>query len=240
MKEVAIFGRHGFIGSALEKELIKREYEVSSFPTPGVEAIFHLAFPTHLPYEKNVDWHTREMISSMLYLMPFCRDNDIKLMWPSSALVYEDEKQTPFKHLKRVIEEMQLIYSDTNILSMRIFPVYGVGENVTAISQWVEAMKKGERPVIYGNGEQTRDFIYIDDVVDTMIDLMENDVKGIVDIGAGKSISFNRIVEVINGVLGTDIVPSYIKRPKGYSKGIECLNPVKTKVSIEEGIRRMV
>jgi nucleoside-diphosphate-sugar epimerase len=126
-----------------------------------------------------------------------------------------------------------------NTLGLRIFPVYGPGEERTVISQWCKAMKKGEQPVIYGNGQQRRDFIYIDDAVNQIISLSEN-TSGIVDVGAGNPVKFRKIVEIINSVLKTDIKPIFAKEPEGYSVGITCHSPLSTQINLENGIRKLL
>ena len=234
--KVCVLGRHGLIGGALEKKLITSGHVVSSYPTKETKLLFHFGSTVHPPFEENPDYHIQEILSSFMYLLPFCRDNGIRFVYPSSALVYE--KNTVFAKCKKIMELYASCYPDT--LGVRIFPVYGPGEHRTAISQWCEAMKRGERPVIYGDGTQERDFIYIDDVVDQITDLVNYEITGIRDVGAGKPVSFNSIVATINKVLGTDLKPIYKEAPKGYSKGIVCERPGVIKVSMEEGIRKIL
>lgn len=236
--KIAIIGRNGFIGSALAKHLTENGFTVTSFPTKETSILFHFGSPVHPPFEENPDYHMQEILNSFMYLLPFCRDNDIKFVYPSSALVYE-EKEIAFTKCKKIMEMYASIYPKT--LGLRIFPVYGPGEKRTAISQWCEAMKKGEQPVIYGDGTQERDFIYIDDVIEQIIMLIfAEEAVGIRDVGAGKPRSFNFIVQTINKVLGKTIEPKYIKAPQNYSKGIVCQNPGVTQVSIQEGVRKII
>jgi len=240
-KKYCILGRHGFIGSALEKEIVLRGGVVTSTPEKGQTAIFNFASPTHIPFEKNPDYFIKETLDSFTYLLPFCRDNKVLLVWASSALVYE--KKDRFTSLKKAIEELQVAYS-TPALCLRVFPVYGTGEGSrpfpTAIYQWCQTMKKGDRPVVFGNGKQKRDFIFIDDLVDNILGLVQKHTVGIIDVGPGKPISFNQIIKEINSVLETNIEPLYIPAPDGYSGGIVCSVPVKTSVSLAEGIRRIL
>lgn len=237
-----ILGRNGFIGSTLAQKIEKQGGQITSTPTKEVKAVFNFASPTHLPFEKNPDYYINSTMSSFMYLLPFCRDNDIPLVWPSSALVYE--KDTPFARLKKTIEELQFAYADAKVLGLRIFPVYGVGEgernHPTAIYQWCQQMKKGESPIVYGDGKQTRDFIYVDDVAENILEMTRNNITGIADVGAGKSISFNEIIGNINDVLQTNIKPTYIPRPSGYSEGIVCQYPVPVKVDMREGVSRII
>lgn len=245
-KLVTVLGRHGFIGSALSKRLERMGAIVSPFPSIGIDFLFNFAGPTHLKFEKNVDYYVNELITEHLYCLNFCK-NQAVYVWPSSALVYETDKKTPFKNCKKAMEELQLAYP-TAAVGLRIFPVYGPGEISklpryrTAIFQFVEQMLRGESPIVYGDGSQARDFIFIDDVIEGILTkAMENSTNNkIVDIGTGTPISFNGIVTAINSVLRTNIRPKYVAAPGGYSKGIQCYNPVKQLFSLEDGIREII
>ena len=74
-------------------------------------------------------------------------------------------------------------------------------------------MQKGKKPVIYGNGEQTRDYIYIKDVVRAAVLAMESKTTGIFNVGTGKRITTNEVVEILNRMLGTSIEPKRIDNP---------------------------
>lgn len=226
-----VIGRHGYLGSALEKKLGK----VDSVPTEDNKVIFYFASPTHVPFEKNPAWHVHTILESFKFLLFFCKKHDIKLVFPSSALVYE--KDILFTQLKREMESMFLA-SGVRGVGLRIFPVYGVNDGRTAIYQWCKAVKEGKRPSVYGDGTQSRDFIYIDDVVDNIIRMSGE--QGIMDLGVGKRTTFNKIVNIIIKEAKSDLVPKYIKSPVGYSDGIICKEPVPTKVSIKQGIRKIL
>lgn len=234
-----ILGRHGFIGSALEKKLLSLGHSVISNPTPDVDILVHLASPTHIEFEKNVPYHMGESIRSFELLLPFCKDNNIHFVFASSALVYEPKKESALRNCKVILEEMAEAYGGKT-LSLRIFPVYGPQEHTTAISQWCKQMKEGKRPEVFGDGTQERDFIYIDDVVDNIIRLSEVRQEGIADVGAGKPISFNEIVQIINNELKTNLLPLYLGVPLGYSKGVTTKRPLPIKVDIHAGIRKVL
>jgi nucleoside-diphosphate-sugar epimerase len=234
MAKYCIIGRKGFIGSALEKGL--GSLNVSSYPTKDTEILFHFGSTVHPPFEENPDFHMNEIITSFLFLLPYCRDHHIRFVYPSSALVYE--KDTTFTKTKKIMELMASCYPDT--LGLRIFPVYGPGEHRTVISQWCAQMKKGMRPVIWGDGNQKRDFIYIDDAVDQILFLAKTGKSGVRDVGVGNPTSFNQIYTTINSVLGTHIQPIYQKSPEGYSKGIVCQRPGDQRVSLINGLKKLL
>lgn len=234
-KTVCVLGHHGFIGRNLVKKL-SETYNVINVPTENCEIVYDFASPTHEGFEANIDYNFNTIIPRMSYLMRFCAQNSIKYVYPSSALVYELDR--PFKTFKEITEKMQTLYP-TNSLALRMFPVYGVGETRTVIYQWCRDIKSNKRPIVFGNGTQKRDFIYIDDVVENIIKLSKIK-KGVVDIGPGKPHTFNEIVKLINEEAHTNLKPKYIKSPIVYSKGIYCKNPVRCKVNLRQGIKKML
>jgi UDP-glucose 4-epimerase len=80
----------------------------------------------------------------------------------------------------------------------------------------LKSIVNNKRPVVYGNGTQSRDFVYIDDVVEAAIRSVERDVVGIVNVGSGKAYSFNEVICCINQSLDKNIEPTYVDKPVNY------------------------
>lgn len=232
MSRVVILGRHGLIGSALAARLS----DVSSYPSRDTKIVYDFASVTHPEFEANPHYHIKQQLNRMADLLPFCYEHGAVYVYPSSALVYE--KDTAFSRFKKTMEQFASCYS-TVTLGLRIFPVYGPGENRTVISQWCRQMANGEAPVVFGDGAQTRDFIYVEDAVDQILSLADKPRyhSQIVDIGSGIRTSFISIVNSINQALGTRIAPQFVCRPSSYSEGIVCEHPMPTKTSVDDGIR---
>jgi UDP-glucose 4-epimerase len=104
-------------------------------------------------------------------------------------------------------------------VGLRYFSVYGPRERAKGnyannISQFIWDMLANRRPVIYGDGTQTRDFTFVEDIVDANILAMKSDVKcDVFNVGTGIATSFNTLLMVINKVLGTEIKPQYVPNP---------------------------
>src|ERR687895_307362 len=108
-------------------------------------------------------------------------------------------------------------------VGLRYFSVFGPNEKhkgrfANNISQFIWDMAENRKsPVIYGDGSQSRDFTFVDDVVQANILAMRkkpNSSSGFVyNVGTGIQTSFNRIIEIINKQLSTDIKPTYTKNP---------------------------
>jgi ADP-L-glycero-D-manno-heptose 6-epimerase len=104
-----------------------------------------------------------------------------------------------------------------HIVGLRYFNVYGMGESkkgrsASVIYQLIQQMKEGSRPKLFFDGEQKRDHVYIKDVVSATI-LATKAGSGIYNVGSGVANSYNRIVDIINEILGQELEPLYSKNP---------------------------
>ena len=233
--KVGITGRNGFIGSALAK----RFKVVYPYPRKDLDILFYFGSPSsNIIFDQNIDYSFNETINGFLNVIQYCRDHKIKLVYPSSATVYN--KNTSYAHCKAILEEIHQAY-DGDVLGFRIFAGYGIedkkGEYASIVYQFCKMMKEGKRPIIFGDGNQTRDFIYIDDIVDNIVNNL--DKTGIIDLGTGVNFSFNEVVDKINRELKTKIKPIYIDKPENYIEETVCKKPCKWNVSLSEGIKKI-
>ena len=90
------------------------------------------------------------------------------------------------------------------------------GSFASPVTLFLKSMIKAERPIVYGDGSQTRDFIYVSDIIDTLLNLAQSDFSGIINVGSGVSRSFRDVIALINQMLGTNIEPEYVGRPSNY------------------------
>jgi len=231
IKETIILGKDGFIGNALSKK--KLPVGIYYFDSPSSNILF----------DENLEWCVRKTVGGFLDLLDRIRKTGEYLVYPSSATIYN--KNTHYAKTKAVLEELIDIYSlRDQTLGLRIAAGYGPGEKhkgrfSSVIYQWCEQMKLGERPIIYGDGTQTRDFIFEDDIADNIARLATEKLVGIYDIGTGINTSFNEVVHTINHVLGTNIEPKYIEKPKNYVPETP-VKAVQTNYTLEMGIKKII
>ena len=176
-------------------------------------------------------------VNGFLNALRFCEERNTRLVYPSSGKVYlgieppysenaalNYDALDNYAKAKFEIERLQTERGEkTSILGLRIFAGYGPGEehkNKSASVPYLfcKKMLKGEQPVIFGDGNQKRDFVYIDDVTDAILVLGERAREPIMNIGYGKTASFNELVETINRVLGTQIEPTRVDKPASYAE----------------------
>lgn len=228
-KDVIIFGKDGFLGSALSKQDLPDGVYYFDSPSSNVQ------------FDENIEWCMSKTVGGFIDILNRCKKTGEYLVYPSSATVYN--KNTSYARCKAVLEELALAY-DIPALGLRISAGYGVGEAhkgpfASVVYQWCQEMKEGKRPIIYGDGTQTRDFIYEDDIAENIADLARRRITGIVDIGTGVNTSFNEVVHTINKVLKTDIQPIYVPKPKNYVPETKVV-AVPTKIKLIDGIRKVL
>ena len=158
-----------------------------------------------------------------------------RVVWASSAATYgrgpapmkESDPAKPlnvYGYSKLAMERLAGLYASRlklPIVGMRYFNVYGAGENhkgkfASMIGQLAYQMKAGRRPRIFYDGEQKRDFVYIDDVVAANYAAMKATVSGVFNVGSGAAATFNRVVEELNRVLRMDLQPDYFENPYSF------------------------
>jgi nucleoside-diphosphate-sugar epimerase len=139
-------------------------------------------------------------------------------------------------------------------ISLRYFNVFGPYQDPTsqyaaAIPAFVMAILKDEPPTIYGDGEQSRDFTYIDNVVDAnLLAARANQTKGqVINIACGQAVTVNEIIDMINGLLGKNVKPQYTDPRPGDVKhsladitAAQKLINFKPSVSFHEGLKKAI
>lgn len=229
-----------------------------------VDLIFHLGFYSASPMYRNDPMLVSEVVAGMTALLEYCKNNNANMVFSSTSSIYNGvepphrEDITPgvtdfYTEARIYSERMSELYNKlfgVNVSAMRFFSVYGKyekakGEYANLVTQFLWNIREGKKPIIYGNGEQRRDFVYVEDLIDSL--LLASQVKGfeVFNVGYGKNYSLNEMLSMLNKHLGTDVKPEYIKMPvKNYvmetladtSKAEKVLG-FKAKTTLEEGIR---
>ena len=169
-------------------------------------------------------------IDGTLNVLVAARDAGVRrVVLASSAAVYgyspdlpkqEDmmpEPKSPYavsklagEHYLRVFEELYGLET----MSLRYFNVFGPKQDPSSeysgvISRFISLLLKGEQPLIYGDGEQTRDFVYVKDVVKANVLANSSRISGVYNIACGRSISLNVLAKCIGEILGQEVRPRY-------------------------------
>ena len=160
-----------------------------------------------------------------------------RVIWASSASIYGQgpapmkESQTPqplnvYAFSKLAMERLAERYRTHlahPIVGLRYFNVYGPGEDhkgkfASMIHQLAVQMRSGRRPRIFTAGQQRRDFVYIEDVIQANLKGMNSEEAGVFNVGSGGSASFNDVVGILNLVLKTNLPPDYFENPYSFTQ----------------------
>ncbi len=161
---------------------------------------------------------------------------------------------SPYGVSKYIVEEYLRVYQGIYGLpyaALRYGNVYGPRQDpygeAGVIAIFTNKMLRGENPVINGDGEQTRDFIYVSDAVEAGVRAAVKKATGPINIATGVETSVNEIYRVIKKVTGSDVEAVYGPAIKGEVNRIfldvqraEKALGWKAKVGLEEGIERFV
>ena len=228
------------------------------------ERIYHLGIPSSSPMYKANPFLVGEAINGFISVLETARRSGARLVYASSSSLYSGllpphREDMPiavtdyYTEARLAMERLAELYHrlyGVGSAGMRFFSVYGPREEskkqyANMVSQFLWQMRRGEVPVIYGDGSQTRDFIHVHDVVQALRLAMESDYQGVLNVGTGRTCSFNEVIGMINAELGTDIKQKYIENPiKNYVQDTladtgKCREVLgfEARVSLEEGIR---
>ncbi|MCX6772834.1 MAG: NAD-dependent epimerase/dehydratase family protein [Candidatus Micrarchaeota archaeon] len=232
------------------------------------EAVIHQGVYSSSPMYKENPFLTAKAIEDMVGVLEYCRAKDCKLVFASSSSLYNDieppQRETArikvtdyYTEARYTMERLAELYAKlygVHIIALRYFSIYGErehykGKYANLISQFLWEMKKGQQPLVFGDGKQTRDFVYVEDVVDANILAAKSRVRfGIFNIGTGREISINDMVGVLNNKLGTSIAPTYkentiknyVARTQADTSKTEKKLGFKAKTSLEDGIGKLV
>jgi UDP-glucose 4-epimerase len=231
----------------------------------GIDGIYHLGVPSTTMLYRNDPLLVGKAINQFIEILELAKRENCRMVWASSSSVYNGNKPPFTEDLPVLVkdfytearygmERIAKLYNDfygVKSVGFRFFSVYGPHEEAkktfaNLVSQFLWAMEKGEAPLIYGDGTQTRDFTFVGDIVNGFIAGMASSIEcDVFNLGTNRNYSLNELVLLLNKALGTNIEPTYQENPlKNYVE--ETLADVskvqksldwKSQVALEEGIK---
>jgi UDP-glucose 4-epimerase len=204
-------------GSICDLDLLKQSFT-------GVEFIFHLAAIASVNQSLKDPLRSHEVnLTGTLNVLMAARDASIKkIVFASSSAVYGDSQttykqedqipspQSPYALTKLAAEHYCSIFGELygiSTICLRYFNVYGPrqaqqSDYAAVIPQFINLITKYKSPVIYGDGLQTRDFIFVKDVVRANLLAASSDANGVFNIGSGHAVSVNELTELLIKLTG--------------------------------------
>jgi len=190
----------------------------------GAEVVFHLAGqPGVRPsWGSEFSLYVRQNILATQYLLEALRDAPIrKIVYSSSSSIYGNAESypisetirplpvSPYGVTKLAAEHLCELYR-TNFgiptASLRLFTVYGPGQRPDmAFSRLIEAAFHGSPFTLYGDGSQTRDFTFVDDVVEALCAAAKSAWVGTANIGGGSQTSMAEVIRIVEPLVGRPV-----------------------------------
>jgi UDP-N-acetylglucosamine 4-epimerase len=215
--------------------------EVCRNITKNIDAICHQAATGSVPRSINDPFfYHKNNVDGFFNLLIAAKDNGCKrFVYASSSSVYGDDENlpkiedktgnvlSPYAATKKINEIYGNIFYkcyEMEIIGLRYFNVFGEkqnpnGEYAAVIPKFINLIKNGESPVIYGDGSFSRDFTYVKNIVHAnYLALTTKNTKcfgEVFNIGAGGRITINEIFYKICKIMDKNITPNYLTNRKG-------------------------
>lgn len=218
--KILITGSSGFVGSHLVKKLSQNneiiefdlvqnqdvlDENLLSQKLSGVDIVIHLAafISATESWEKPMDYIKNNALGTLSVITCAINSGVKKMIFFSSAAV-KAKPLTPYAVSKISAENIVGLYKDKiNLVTVRPENIYGPGQKEAygyVVHNFIKAVKEGKPINIFGDGNQTRDLIYVDDVVTTVEKLIDTKVESgkIISLGTGKE---TKIIDLANHVM---------------------------------------
>ncbi|MDD4872818.1 MAG: SDR family oxidoreductase [Kiritimatiellae bacterium] len=218
-------------GSILDRGLVRQA-------VAGVDYVFHLAALISVPesMENPIECTEINTIGTLIVLEEAARAKVKKLVLSTSAAVYGDnpvmpkvetmtpEPKSPYAITKLDGEYYCRMFAETGCLPtvcLRYFNVFGPRQDpksqyAAAVPIFIDRALRGAPITIFGDGEQTRDFVYVKDVVRANVHAATNPaMDGVYNVAYGKKISINDLVQMIRDITGSNSTVEYLPERAG-------------------------
>lgn len=237
----------------------------------GADTIFHEAALPSVPRSIDDPLETHlHCVTGTLHVLDAARRTGVRrVVYAASSSAYGDQEGefksedmsplpiSPYGVAKLAGEQYCQVFTRVyglETVCLRYFNVFGPRQDPTSqyaavIPRFITAMLRGERPTIYGDGQQTRDFTYIDNVVhgNLLASTSPDAVGQMMNLATGGRVSLLDLVEKINVLLGTELEPEFLPAREGDIKHSQAavqkardlldFSPI---VNFDEGLRRTV
>jgi len=223
-------GQVDFIeGSITDLSLMQKSFS-------GVDYVFHQAALPSVPRSIEDPETTDSVnITGTLNVLIAARDNAVKkLVYASSSSVYGDTPTlpktedmipnplSPYAVTKLTGEYYCQVFTkiyNLKTVCLRYFNVYGPRQDpnsayAAVIPLFINNVLSGKSPVIFGDGEQTRDFTFVKDVVEANIQAAESDVTGIFNLGNSQRVTINELTKLIRNIAKRSDVKPIFDKPR--------------------------
>lgn len=200
------------------------EWDITNPIHMDIDQIYNLACPASpIHYQTNAVKTIETNILGVMNMLRLAKDKRIKILQASTSEVYGDPKIHPqveeywgnvnpigirscYDEGKRIAESLMMAcyrQYDTDIKIVRIFNTYGPNmreDDGRVISQFIIQALKGNDITVYGDGLQTRSFCYVDDLIDGLVNMMNGNITGPLNLGNPQEINILEVAKKIKSI----------------------------------------
>ncbi len=245
--------------------------EIARQAVVGVDYILHQAAIPSVPRSVADPWVShRANVDATLHLLLAAREADVRrVIYAASSSAYGDAPtlpkvetmqpvpRSPYALQKLVGEEYSRLFTQLyglETVSIRYFNVFGPRQDPNSqysgvIARFITALLQGNSPVVYGDGEQTRDFTYIDNVVMAVLAACTAPRASgeVINVATGDRVSLNQLFQKLCAIINVEIEPIYeSSRPGDVRDSLADCTKAKERlgyqpfVNFEDGLRLTV
>jgi UDP-glucose 4-epimerase len=244
--------------------------EIVALSMEDMDGCFHLAAIASV-HESNKNWVATHKVNltGTINVLDAARHKKIPIIYASSAAVYGDNAEMPLKEYSELrpltaygadklgselhARVASLVHGVPTV-GLRFFNVYGPRQDPTSpysgvISIFIKRLIDEKPILIFGDGEQTRDFVYVGDVISALRSAMLNisSVPAVFNVCTGNPVSINKLVKVIFSINGLTVPIMYKNTRKGDIRvsigdptSTKLVLGVSAKLTLAEGLRKLI
>ena len=211
-----------------------RDYKLLEGLVNDSDGVFHEAALASVQQSfKMQDEYFDVNVNETENILKLAKEYGFKVVYASSSSVYGNTTEipinenfelnpiNPYGQTKLDGEKIARRYSEQNVsvIGLRYFNIFGKGQTIEyagVITKFIERLKEGKSPIIFGKGSQIRDFIYVNDVAEANLMAMNcNESNLLVNIGSGKAISILELANMMIKISGIELNPTFTKSLQG-------------------------
>jgi len=241
------------------------DYDAMKSVVKNTDGIFHQAALGSVPqsFKEPEEYHRVNAVGTE-NVLKLAKEFGFKVVYASSSSVYGNQNKFPIKEeaakkplnpygqSKLEAEQFAEKYSKlgVKIIGLRYFNVFGIGQNSNyagVIPKFIEQLIHHKPPIIYGDGNQLRNFTFVDDVVEANVLAFESKTEhAFINIATGVMTSVRQLAEIMINLSGLSIKPIYEKPREGdIEKSQADISLAKSlinwepKTTLEEGLKKI-
>jgi len=225
-------GKKSNLESVLDKiefhEIDIRDYESLKKILKDIDGVFHQAALTVVQdsFDRPEEYHEVNVVGTE-NIFKLANESNFKVVYASSSSVYGHKESIPIREdsMRKPInpygqtklddEYLFEKYSDmgTKIIGLRYFNIFGQGQTLEyagVITKFLDRIKQKKSPIIFGDGSQIRDFIFVEDIVMANLLAMKSQVSNLLaNIGTGKAITILELANMMLDISGLNLKPIF-------------------------------